>query len=99
LNMKHVVTGPASGTYAISLNIRRDNARASLTVGRRIRDAIGKIAATPGIGHAHNELNNPAIRVYRVYSYLIFYRLDPKHVTILRVIHGARDIKRTFHRG
>jgi plasmid stabilization system protein ParE len=39
-----------------------------------------------------------AIAFWKVYSYLIAYRLHGKTLVISRVVHGARDLSRLFKR-
>jgi addiction module RelE/StbE family toxin len=62
----------------------------------RVRDEIDaevqKLAEHPGLGHRRIDLRNPDHRVWIIYSYLILYRYDDRELTVLRVIHGARDI-------
>lgn len=38
----------------------------------------------------HNLL--PGVRAWAVGDYVIFYRVDPDAVQILRILHGARDL-------
>jgi toxin ParE1/3/4 len=75
----------------------------SLEVADRFLEAAGEAferpADMPGIG-SPREFENPrlaGVRQWRVHgfeNYLIFYRSMDNGVEILRVIHGARDIKR-----
>lgn len=34
----------------------------------------------------------PGVRAWAVGDYLIFYRIEPDAVEILRILHGARDL-------
>jgi antitoxin ParD1/3/4/toxin ParE1/3/4 len=58
-----------------------------------LRDAMRRIAASPGIGHLRDDLADEPLRFYSVWSYLIVYRLT-EPVEIVRVVHGARDVAR-----
>lgn len=40
----------------------------------------------------------PGVRALPVGSYVIFYRPFPQGIEVLRVLHGARDIRRLFER-
>jgi antitoxin ParD1/3/4/toxin ParE1/3/4 len=53
-----------------------------------------RLADFPGIGRARSDLSDETLRVWAVYSYLIIYRPDTKPLQVLRVIHGARELKR-----
>jgi toxin ParE1/3/4 len=58
-----------------------------------LRDAMRRIAATPGLGRLREDLTDEPLRFYPVWSYLVIYRLtDP--VEVVRVVHGARDVAR-----
>lgn len=57
-----------------------------------LRDAMRRIAATPGIGPLRKDLADEPLRFHPVWSYLVIYRLtDP--VEVVRVLHGARDVR------
>ncbi len=45
------------------------------------------------MGHLRNDLADESLRVWSVYSYLIFYRPDSIPLQIIRVLHGSRDIE------
>ncbi|HEV8377467.1 MAG TPA: type II toxin-antitoxin system RelE/ParE family toxin [Tepidisphaeraceae bacterium] len=53
------------------------------------------IARTPGIGTDRNSLRR-GVRSYAFGNYLIFFKATKSGVSILRVIHGARDYRRFF---
>ena len=58
-----------------------------------LRDAMRRIAATPGLGPLREDLTDEPLRFFPVWSYLVIHRLtDP--VEVVRVIHGARDVAR-----
>jgi plasmid stabilization system protein ParE len=63
-----------------------------------LRDAMRRIAATPGLGHLREDLTDEPLRFFPVWSYLVIYRLtDP--VEVVRVVHGARDVARELRAG
>ena len=59
----------------------------------RIRAAMRRIAARPGIGHLREDLADEPLRFVTVWNYLIVYRIA-RPVEIVRVVHGARDVAR-----
>jgi toxin ParE1/3/4 len=59
---------------------------------------FAKIAETPGMGTDRSELR-PKLRSVAFGNYLLFFKSSRERVTIVRVIHGARDYARLFHRG
>jgi toxin ParE1/3/4 len=56
------------------------------------------LAAHPLLGRARDDLL-PGLRSLPYHRYLIFYRALHSGVEIVRVLHGARDIRRAFRRG
>lgn len=59
----------------------------------KLREAIQKIAETPGIGHLREDLTDQPVRFWPVGRYLIVYRqTGDKPPEIARVLHGARDV-------
>ena len=51
----------------------------------------------PGAGQARSELM-PNLRSFPVGRYLIFYRPIPDGIEVLRVLHGARNLRKIFRR-
>jgi toxin ParE1/3/4 len=60
-----------------------------------IEDACTMLAEHPFTGVRRDDLA-PGLRFYPVGNYLIFYVLSREEITIVRVIHGARDYRREF---
>jgi plasmid stabilization system protein ParE len=60
---------------------------------RDLRDGMARVAAAPGIGHHRHDLADEPLRFYAVYRYLIIYRPDRKPLDVVRVLHGARDVR------
>ncbi len=69
---------------------------AGLAVADRVvadfRAALRRLARTPAIGHARPELTPLDVRFYRVHAYLVVFRVAGRHLQVLRVLHGARDL-------
>lgn len=69
----------------------------ALRVHARLYEALSKIAVQPNlVGHVRHDLADESLRVLAVFSYLVIYRPDTRPVQILRVIHGARDLRAAF---
>jgi plasmid stabilization system protein ParE len=79
---------------AIRDYIAQDSPQAAIRVLQELRRSFALIAQHPGVGHQRDDLANPLRRIVRVYSYLVIYSAKTKPITILRVIHGARDLSR-----
>ncbi|PSB49207.1 type II toxin-antitoxin system RelE/ParE family toxin [Cyanosarcina cf. burmensis CCALA 770] len=69
----------------------------SIDAADRARDelyaAMQKLAQMPGMGHLRLDLADERHRFWTVYPYLIVYRPNTQPLQILRVLHGARDIR------
>ena len=62
-----------------------------------IDDKVKLLARFPGLDPRRDELV-PDLRSYPVGDYLIFYRRIAGGIEIIRVLHGARDLRRLFKR-
>lgn len=82
--------------FEIFFYIARDNIDAAERTLRRFDEKIELIASMPGIGTDRAELRS-GVRSYPVGNYLIFYRVIDGGIEVLRVIHGARDLRRIFN--
>src|SRR5687768_7577326 len=97
---RYLLTKPAtSDLREIVAYIRQRSPAAAARVRREILAGMRKVAAFPGMGHAHAGIPDAGIRVWSVYDYLIIYRHETKPVQVLRVLHGARDLGRLFEGG
>ena len=66
---------------------------AAVRVRDAIYDAVGKLAERPGIGHTRQDLTDRPVKFWSVYSYLIVYDSESRPLTIVAILHGARDVE------
>ena len=64
---------------------------------RLIDEKLHFLSDNPHAGPARLELR-PRIRSFPVGSYMIFYRPMRGGIEVIRVLHGARDMRRIFRR-
>ncbi len=62
-----------------------------------LREAMERVAATPGIGHPRADLADEPLRFLVVWSYLVVHR-PSSPVEIVRVLHASRDVARVLLR-
>jgi toxin ParE1/3/4 len=62
-----------------------------------IKRCLANVSAFPFSGSPRLRLG-PDIRSVVVPPYLILYAVRSDHITILRVLHGSRNIEAEFHR-
>jgi plasmid stabilization system protein ParE len=62
-------------------------------VAERLRAMFHKLARNPNLGHIRKELADDRIRAIAVSGVLVIYDPDSRPLTILRVIHGARNLE------
>jgi toxin ParE1/3/4 len=71
---------------------------------RAAAEAFGKLAEFPGMG-ARREARDPKLVGLRSWpitgfrNYLVFYTPTRRGIRVLRVLHGARDLRRIFGKG
>jgi toxin ParE1/3/4 len=76
--------------------IARDELTAANRVGERLERAIRDLVTMPGKGHTRADVKVPSYRFWSVHSYVIAYRYDDQSLTVVRVVHGARDFRKLF---
>jgi len=74
------------------LYIAQDNPRAADRFLDDLEDKLVMLATQPHLGRRCDELG-AGLQRFPVGAYVIFYRIRAKHMEIVRVLHGARDIE------
>jgi toxin ParE1/3/4 len=59
--------------------------------------ALKLLASVPGVGTARDDLS-PGLRSYPVGNYLILFRKARGGIEVARIMHGARNLRRSFRR-
>jgi toxin ParE1/3/4 len=62
-----------------------------------IYSAFQVLARHPQAGRSREDLL-PDVRAFPVHSYLLIYREHPRYVSISRVIHQKRDVKKALRK-
>ena len=57
-----------------------------------------RLAEFPHIGHTREDVTDKPLRFWSVYSYPIVYWPEKKPLEVVRVVHGAQDLRRFFNR-
>jgi antitoxin ParD1/3/4/toxin ParE1/3/4 len=78
---------------AIEAYVSQQSPDATGRVLTELREAMLRLANMPGIGHLRQDLADEPLRFWTVYSYLIVYRPETEPLQIIRVLHGARDVR------
>jgi antitoxin ParD1/3/4/toxin ParE1/3/4 len=78
--------------------IAENSPEAATRVTDKIESAIRGLAEMPGKGHRRADVTDPQYRFWSVYSYVIAYRFDDESLTVVRVVHGSRNLRRLFRR-
>jgi plasmid stabilization system protein ParE len=73
--------------------IANDSIQAADRVLEAMEKAMYRLAKNPGIGHLRQELADRRHRFFPVYSYLIVYLFEAKPLSVIRVLHAARDVQ------
>ena len=53
------------------------------------------LSAFPNAGRSREDIR-PDLRSFAIEKYVIFYRVIPEGVEIIRILHGSRDIEKAF---
>jgi toxin ParE1/3/4 len=76
--------------------IARESVPTAIRIGDELDAAIRGLAEMPGKGHTRTDVKDARVRFWSVYSYMIAYRYDENTITIVRVVHGRRDLRKLF---
>lgn len=74
--------------------IAEDNLDAALRVHDALEEAFRHLAEMPAMGHTREDLTERHLKFWSVYSYLIVYDPASSPLTVIAVLHGARDVER-----
>jgi len=80
------------------IRIVQNSPRNARLVAARLKAQFAKHVEFPGIGHVREELGDDKALVIAVSGVLVIYDPTLKPLTILRVVHGARDLTRVSSR-
>ncbi len=75
--------------------IAADNPDAADRLLLRIDSKLELYAQNPRLGVARDSLA-PGLRSFPVGKYLVFYRIVPDGIELVRVLHGARNLRAIF---
>ncbi len=78
--------------------IARDNPQAADRFEQKLHDAMTLLSRAPRAGRIREDLPGGIYRIFPVDSYLIIHRVKGRKVIVVRVLHGARDVRRIFKR-
>lgn len=76
--------------------IADDNERRADSFVDLIDQKFQELSRHPNMGRTRDELEE-GIRSFPVGKYVIFYRIMPEGIEIIRVLHGSRDLNAIFH--
>lgn len=60
-----------------------------------IDEVFVKIINTPEIGRSRNEIKK-SVYSLPIGSHIVFYTIQNDHIRIVRVLHGAKDVPKSF---
>ena len=97
--MSRIIRSPQSDldVFEIALLVANENPTAAERLIDRFDEKLMMLADNPHSGRPRDELA-PSLRSYAVGNYLIFYRPIENGIELIRVLHGARDLRRLLRR-
>ena len=72
--------------------IAADSIDTAVKVLLALEEAFVLLASRPGVGHARDDLTDRPLKFWSVYSHLVVYEPAADPLTIVTVLHGARDV-------
>jgi toxin ParE1/3/4 len=77
----------------IWLYIAKDSPDAATRLMDEISSRCGLLANFPESGRLRPEFNQKTVRSFAVRNYVVFYTVTSANIRVVRVMHGARDVK------
>ena len=77
--------------------IAERNPAAAVSLAHEFEEKLASLSRFPSIGRDRSNLLK-GIRSVVAGNYVMFYRIEPEQVTIMRVLDGRRDIDSEFQR-
>ncbi|MEK7586599.1 MAG: type II toxin-antitoxin system RelE/ParE family toxin [Patescibacteria group bacterium] len=93
MNAFFVTQSAQADLESIRKFIADDDPDSALLVIKELRQAFERLSTLPNIGHLRNDLAPGPLRFWPVRSYLIIYRPELNPIHIIRILHGARDVR------
>jgi toxin ParE1/3/4 len=95
--MKVIVSHEADNDLLLIFSyLHQQSSQAAESLAAQIDRCIVNLSSFPFSGASRPGLGSD-IRCAVVLPYLILYAVRSDHITILRVLHGSRDIETEFH--
>jgi toxin ParE1/3/4 len=76
-------------------HVARDNPDAAARLRDKVEEVFLMLARHPLLGQMCEELRG-GLRFFCSSNYVIYYELAGRRVRIVRVLHGARDVRKLF---
>ena len=80
-------------------HIASDNVTAARKMRGELFKSVRVLADNPGFGHPRDDVPDPRLRFYSVRPYVIAYLPETHPLTVVRIVHGARDFGAIFDNG
>jgi plasmid stabilization system protein ParE len=72
--------------------IAEESVDAAIRVLEALEDAFQQLAEMPEMEHTREDLTDRPVKFWSVFSYLVVYDPASRPMTVLAVLHGARDV-------
>ncbi|MCC7415591.1 MAG: type II toxin-antitoxin system RelE/ParE family toxin [Acidobacteria bacterium] len=78
---------------AIGEFVAQDSIEAALNLYDALEGAFEQLAAMPEMGHVREDLTERPVKFWSVFSYLVIYDPASDPLSIIAIVHGARDVE------
>lgn len=95
--MNYRISRRANGDIeGICDSIAENNPEAANRLDERLHEAMRLLAQFPRMGHTRPDVQDKRYLFWAVGNWIIAYRIEPKEVLVVRVLHGHRDFRKLF---
>jgi len=82
---------------SIAAYIAQEDPQRAISFVAKIKRKISMLSEVPGLGRPRQDIA-PNLHSIVVPPYVVFYRRMRGEVSIVRIVHGRRDLRNVFHR-
>ena len=94
MESRFVFTEAAESQFLEVLDdLSEESESAAVRVRAAVFDALNRLVGMPEMGHTRADLTPRPVKFWPVFSYLIVYDPQATPLTVVAVLHGARDVE------
>ncbi|MEP6714917.1 MAG: type II toxin-antitoxin system RelE/ParE family toxin [Terriglobia bacterium] len=93
-SLYRVSTEAQNDLFEVWRRIAGDSVRLADRIDTEFRELFASLGRAPGQGHSRDDLTSRPVLFFPLYSFLVVYQPGARHIRIMAVLRGRRNIRR-----